>query len=95
MAKIDWTPQARNDLVAIAEYIAQNSPKYAKIQVQRIRERVGQLRKYPNSGREVPEYRRNDIRELILGNYRIVYQFDSKNNVAILTIHHAARMLRL
>lgn len=48
MAQLNWTIQAKNDLISIAEFIAQNSTKYAKIQVQRIRERARQIPKYPN-----------------------------------------------
>lgn len=95
MVKINWTPQSRNDLVAIAEYIAQDSPKYAKIQVQRIRQRVRQLQRFTNSGRIVPEYKTGDIKELILGNYHIIYRIASSDQVDVLTVHHAARRLKL
>ena len=93
MVKINWTPQAKNDLIGIAEFIGQNSRKYARIQIQRIRERVLQLKEYPNSGREVPELENPRIRELILGNYRIIYCIVSDERVDILTVHHSARLL--
>ena len=95
MARLNWTPQAKQDLIAIAEYIAQDSNKYAKIQVQRLRNRARQLVKFPESGRIVPELEDPEIRELILGNYRIVYRLVSKDRVDVLTIHHSARTLNL
>lgn len=71
MVKINWTPQSKNDLISIAEFIAQDSAKFAKIQIKRIRERVVQLASFPYSGREVPELENPRIRELVLGNFRI------------------------
>ncbi|MEO1256310.1 MAG: type II toxin-antitoxin system RelE/ParE family toxin [Bacteroidota bacterium] len=64
--------------------MGQNSKKYAQIQVNRIRERTQQLRRHPNSGREVPELDNPRIRELILGNYRIIYCLVSDERVDIL-----------
>lgn len=93
MVKINWTSQAKNDLISIAEFIGQNSRKYARIQIQRIRERVLQLKEHPTSGRVVPELENPRIRELILGNYRIIYCLVSDDRVDILTVHHSAQLL--
>ncbi|MEQ8475653.1 type II toxin-antitoxin system RelE/ParE family toxin [Fulvivirga sp.] len=95
MAKLNWTNQAKNDLIAIAEYIAQDSKKYARIQIQRIRSRAKQIIPLPESGRVVPELGDDSIRELILGNYRIIYHIKSKDRVDILTVHHSAKILKL
>ncbi len=95
MVKLNWTTQAKNDLISIAEYIGQNSKKYARIQIQRIRQRTTQLKEHPNSGREVTELENPRIRELILGNYRIIYCIVSDERVDILTVHHSARLLDL
>jgi len=51
------------------------------------------LETYPKSGRQVPEYIRKDIRELIEGNYRLFYKID-KNAVYIIRAHHAARNIK-
>ncbi|MBR07283.1 MAG: plasmid stabilization protein [Rickettsiales bacterium] len=93
MVKINWTLQAKNDLIAIAEYIAQDSIKYAKLQVKRIRFRVKQLVEFPNSGRVVPELENPRIREVILGNYRIIYLIATDERIDILTIHHSAKKI--
>jgi addiction module RelE/StbE family toxin len=95
MVKINWTPQSKNDLIAIVEYIAQNFTKYARIQIQRIRERVRQLTNLPNSGRIVPELNDPRIREVILGNYRIIYIVATDERIDILTVHHSAKLLDL
>ena len=83
MAKLNWTPQSRNDLIAIAEFIALDSSKFARIQIQRIRYRAKQASKFPNSGRVVPEMDDESIRELIIGNYRIIYRIVSKSRIDI------------
>ena len=44
------------------------------------------------SGRIVPEIHREDIRELIYGNYRIIYRLETKK-VAILTVRHGKQIL--
>jgi len=56
MVKLNWTPQAKHDLIAIAEYIAQDSKKYARIQIQRLRDRTRQLSNFPESGRVLPKF---------------------------------------
>lgn len=69
MVKISWTPLAQNDLEEIEAYIAQDSQAYAIITVEKIFERTFILAKHPKSGRVVPEFENENIRELIEGNY--------------------------
>ena len=94
MAYINWTEQSIDDLLNIAEFIGKDSVRYSKIQISRIRERGRLLRNYPYLGRIVPEYENESIRELIIGNYRIIHKIISKERFDILTIHHSAKRLR-
>ena len=66
---------------------------YADRQVDKIIKRVDQVGTFPKSGRVVPEFDSELIRELIEGNYRIVYQI-SPDTIAIVRIHHAARQIK-
>ena len=92
MVQINWTFQAKDDLKAIAEYISKDSKHYAKFQVIGLKNRTRILN--PNrSGKIVPEINRENIRELIEGNYRIIYKILEENKIDILTIHHSARDL--
>ena len=50
------------------------------------------LEMFPRLGRVVPEIDREDIREIILGKYRIIYHIIAEE-VEIITIHHGARPL--
>jgi len=45
----------------------------------------------PEIGRIVPELEKKEIRELIEGNYRIIYRIKTKDLVEIVTIHHTSR----
>lgn len=91
--EINWTPPALQDVESIAEYIARDSEQFAKIQTTRFLSRVEILRDFPHSGRVVPEFSNQSLRELIEGNYRIVYRIVNENRVDILTIHSSYRLL--
>lgn len=91
--EINWTPPALHDVESIAEYIARDSEHFAKIQTTRFFERVEILRDFPLSGRVVPELTIKTIRELIEGNYRIVYKVVNENRIDILTVHSSYRLL--
>ena len=93
MVRINWTFQAKEDLKAIAEYISKDSKRYAKFQVIRLKERTKILKTHVFTGKIVSEINREDIRELIEGNYRIIYKIVTDNRIDILTIHHSARDL--
>ena len=95
MVKINWTDQAIADLTTIAEFIRKDSEKYARLTVKNIRVRVRQLKQFPTSGKIVPENEKTEIRELIFGNYRIIYKIFSSTRIDILTVHHSARQLKL
>lgn len=83
-----------DDLRAIHDYVAQDSPKYADRLMDKIIERVDILEQHPKIGRKVPEFDNESIRELIEGNYRIIYQIESEDEIGIARVHHAARLLR-
>jgi len=95
MVEIVWADQAIRDLNDIGEYIANDSTRYAREVVQSLFESVDLLKSHPRAGRVVPEYRIRYLRELIRGNYRIVYRIVDKVRIDILTVHHSARLLRV
>ena len=74
-------------------YIAQTSPDYAVRIVDRLTRRSIQIAVFPNSGRMVPEFERNEIREVIEGRYRIIYLLEPEQ-VQVLAVIHGARDLR-
>ncbi len=92
MAEIRWTPQAADDLEAITEFISTDSPHYARLFAIDVLTAVERLADFPQSGRVVPEVNDPTIREIILGNYRIVYRCQD-SLVEILTVYHGTRLL--
>ena len=93
MVEVKFTDQSLADIENIAKFIASNSEKYAKIQVQRFFERIEILETNPLSGRIVPEINDKSIRELVMGNYRIIYKVVNEIRVDILTIHSSYMLL--
>ena len=91
MVKIVWTEQSVFDLKDIFDYISKDSRRYAENQIRRIKSKTVILKAQPESGRIVPELGIVQIRELIEGNYRIVYRLLNNELIEILTIHHSAR----
>ncbi len=90
MVKIIWSDLAIDDLKSIHEYISKDSSRYADEMIKRILKQVDQLENFPVSGRIVPEFNKDSIREIILGNYRIVYVADDQF-VNISRIHHSSK----
>ena len=91
MTPIRWSPQAVRDVEAIRDYIAQDSPRYAQLTVDRIITSVERLRAFPHSGRVVPERADPEIREVIVGPFRVVYRYRS-GVVDIATVFRASRL---
>lgn len=92
MAQVKWTPQAADDLEATCLFIARDSTQLAAAFADRILRATDQLAKFPRLGRIVPEVGTESIREIIVGNYRVIYRLGSEE-VHILTVHHGARLL--
>lgn len=86
MAEVIWTKIPVEDLAAIHEYIAKDSSKYAERLANKIVDRVEILYLNPKAGKVVPEFDNDHIRELIEGNYRIIYRIIKENKVRIVNI---------
>src|SRR4051794_20633482 len=89
MTPIRWTESARGDLRAIHAFIARDSRVYARRMVERLRKAVERLSRFPGSGTRVHEWDRPELREIIVGNYRVIYRLRDEC-VEILTVIHAA-----
>jgi len=94
MAEITWTPYALEDLQAIYDYIALDSESYAARFTDKLVDSVDILIDHNEAGRIVPEFENELIRELIVGNYRIIYKINSITEIGIIRIHHSARLLK-
>jgi toxin ParE1/3/4 len=93
VTRIIWAPQAIEDVEAIRAYVARDSSHYADLVVERIVAAVARLENHPLSGRVVPEIGDESLREVIHGNYRIVYR-PKHDIVEIVTVFHGTRLFR-
>lgn len=89
-----WSSRARNDLITIALYIAADNPAAARKHVIKLQAKAEAATKNPHANRIVPEMRRNDIREVLSGNYRIIYQIEG-DILTVQTVLEGHRLLRL
>jgi toxin ParE1/3/4 len=90
--KLTWSPAARDDLHAIVVFIARDNTNRAMSFGYDLISETDRLKEFPESGRVVPEYRNNDIREIIFRPYRLVYRVNhTKELCEIARIWHSAR----
>lgn len=85
-----WTHRAIADLDAIGDYIARDAPAAAERWLTRLIGAAERAARVPLAGRRVPELPRDDIREVLLRSYRIVYRVDG-DGVTILTVFEGHR----
>jgi len=91
---VHWTETALGHLDAIRAYIAQDSTEYARRMVDRLTRRSQQIAEFPLSGRRVPEFDVDQIREVIEGTYRIIYHIKPDQTDVLAVIHGAMDVLR-
>lgn len=92
MAQLTWSPRSVRDLEDIGEFISCNSKHYAKIVVQGIKKLAGKIPQQPRLGGMVPEYERDDLRERLFHEYRILYRIRAEQ-IEIVRVVHGARPL--
>ncbi|MBU2446130.1 MAG: type II toxin-antitoxin system RelE/ParE family toxin [Bacteroidetes bacterium] len=90
--KIKWSPRAAANFEDICNYIARDSEHYAALFARKVNAIIKAIPQFPKAGRIVPEYRDENLRERIYGNYRIVYRL-KEELVEIVTICHGAKLL--
>jgi len=90
--KIIWSPLAIDRVAEVASYIAKDKPTAAGNWVDTIFSKVESLESFPKLGRIVPEINKDQYREIIYGNYRIVYRLEEKR-ISILTVRHGKQLL--
>ncbi len=94
MAELIWSERAILDMENIYDYIANDSPTYAQLNAKSIVISVERLQMFPESGRHLPEFPHLPHRDVIAGNYRVVYRYESNSDeVKIITVVHGSRLL--
>jgi toxin ParE1/3/4 len=90
--RVVWSPLALERAVEIAEAIRWDKPGAARKWIEQLVTTVETLAGSPRRGRVVPELDRKEVRELLFGNYRVVYRIGTEDLV-ILTVRHGRRIL--
>lgn len=93
MVKIIWTDNAIQDLHEIGEYIAKDSIHYARKTVEDLFYSADILESHPKAGKILEELGLEEIRQLIIGNFRIIYEIIDHQRIDILTVHRTSRLL--
>ena len=88
--KIIWSPLAIDRASEIADYISQDKPSVAEKWIDTVFSKVEQLKSSPEIGRVVPETKNEQFREIIYGNYRIIYRIE-KNKYLFLQFGMACK----
>lgn len=91
MTLVRWTDQAVDDLRSIREFIERDSPRYARLVAERLFEATSRIEIFPESGRIVPELSRDDVREIIVGEYRVVYRLEAEM-ATLITVFRSSRL---
>jgi len=89
--KVIWSPLALDKLERTAKYIALDKPSAADKWVNDVFDRTDLLSSQPELGREVPELLDSSYREVVFGNYRIIYKIE--NEINILTVRNSRQLL--
>jgi plasmid stabilization system protein ParE len=90
--KIYWTKVAQDDLRSIKSHIAIDAPATATAYIRKLKLSVNRLKDMPYSGGVVPELGREEIREVLQGNYRLIYRVRERR-IDILSVFHSSRLL--
>lgn len=71
---IFWSIPARDDLKGIHDYIARDSKRYATRVTEDIRNKAKSLIEFPHLGKSIAEIGEENVREINLYSYRIMYE---------------------
>jgi toxin ParE1/3/4 len=87
---IVWARRARSDLQLAVAHIRADSPDAARTFASAIIQASRSLSTLSQRGRVVPEVGQQEVRELLLGRYRLIYEV-FPDRVAVVRLIHASR----
>lgn len=90
--RVRFTDEAKRRLRAIRDHIAEDAPDRAIAMIDRITRRAMKVGTVPHSGRKVPEYALDDLREVLERPYRVIYRIKT-DEIEVLTVMHYRQLL--
>jgi len=89
--KIKFLISAMEDIRSIKAFIAKDNPKAAVRMIKKIRAAAKHPEEFPHSGRIIPETANPQLREVIISNYRVMYQI-SDSTITIFAVYEGHRL---
>jgi plasmid stabilization system protein ParE len=94
MGQVIWTDPALGDVQHILRFVARDSPRYAEKLADRFREAPRRLAREPRTGWQVPEYERDDVREILVSPYRLIYVIRGDDCYIVTAVHGSRDLAR-
>lgn len=91
--RLEWSPEAIEDIEAVASYIERDSPWYAKAVTSKIVQTAETIPDFPEIGRTVPEIGNPSIRERFVYSYRIIYRVETER-ILVAAVIHGRRLIQ-
>jgi plasmid stabilization system protein ParE len=89
--KIRFTPTSRVQFLSAVAYIQRDDPEAAARFFRRASSALRRLRRFPRSGRVVPEFPELPYREIVMPPYRFFYRIED-NIIWIAAVWHGAQI---
>jgi toxin ParE1/3/4 len=90
--KPHWPPRALQDVTDYAAVIAKDNESAAYRWVDKVFAQGDLASRFPNSGRVVPEFGRDDLRQFIVASHHLIYRVKA-SGVEIVRVFHSAQLL--
>jgi addiction module RelE/StbE family toxin len=85
--RVEWSPEAVEDVESIAEYIGRDSVFYACVVVTKIVGATRNFKLFPKMGRVVPEVGDETVRECFVYSYRLMYRVEAERVLVVAVVH--------
>lgn len=89
--RIRFTPTARSQFLAALAYITRDDPAAAARFRRRAENALRRLKRFPGSGRPLPEFPELTHREVLVGRYRFFYRTEGRT-MWIVAVWHGAQI---
>jgi len=89
--RILFTPTGRHQFLETIAYIYRDKPSAAVAFRKKAEKSLSRLKRFPESGRPLPEFPELPFREVIVNPYRFFYKMKD-NNVWIVAVRHGAQL---
>lgn len=89
--RVRFTPSGRSQFLAAITYLLRESPAAAGAFRQKVEKALLRLRRFPQSGRVLPEFPDLPFREVVITPYRLFYRVKGKT-IWLVAVWHGAQL---